>query len=326
MPTVSVVIPTHNRPQLLARALASVVSQTFRDFEIVVVQNDGNRDSETVVRGFQGQGVPIRYMYEPKPDPTRARNIGIQASTGKYLAFLDDDDEWLPKKLETQVAALGLSPGIGLVACRAHRVNGQGDVIDEKPEPGKACTFKSLVTDDCANLIVSLSAVMIRRECFDRLGFFDVNYLVANDMEFYLRLAKQYRIMIIEGAPLLRYMFHENNLSKRSENRGCREVAVIMRLQKFPEKFGVTPQDIQGKITRYCRWLYGEALDLMEAQKFTSATRKIGTALYCDPFFGIRIPWGRFSNPYYRTIRPYLAIFYCGLLSLAGSAREEGVS
>src|SRR3990167_1579233 len=92
-PRVSAVIPTYNRPEFLEHAIESVIQQTFRDFEIIVVENGNpNQDAKVVVNRFLNSGVVVRYFYETKPNPVQARNVGVRHATGEYIAFLDDDD------------------------------------------------------------------------------------------------------------------------------------------------------------------------------------------------------------------------------------------
>src|SRR5581483_7703419 len=103
MPKVSVVVSTHNRAELLHAAIASVLSQSFQDFEILVVDDHSQDHTAQVVQRFRDGR--IKYLrHETRRGGAAARNTGIQNSSGEYIAFLDDDDEWLPEKLETQVA------------------------------------------------------------------------------------------------------------------------------------------------------------------------------------------------------------------------------
>src|SRR5688572_26839751 len=99
MPKVSVVIPTHNRPLMLRRAIDSVLAQTYQDFEIIVVDDGLRERSDNVVKLFEDDR--IRYIsHEQEHGAPAARNTGIKNSNGELIAFLDDDDEWLPQKLE----------------------------------------------------------------------------------------------------------------------------------------------------------------------------------------------------------------------------------
>ncbi|UPV76852.1 glycosyltransferase (plasmid) [Halorussus limi] len=105
MPTVSVVIPTYNRAELLTRAIDSVLAQTYDDFELVVVDDGSTDDTEAVVTGYDDDRV--RYLaHETNRGANPARNTGIEAAEGEYVAFLDSDDEWRPRKLDAQLDRL----------------------------------------------------------------------------------------------------------------------------------------------------------------------------------------------------------------------------
>jgi glycosyltransferase involved in cell wall biosynthesis len=132
---VSVIIPTHKRASLLRRAVQSVLEQTYTSLEIIVVENGESSEGKVVIEVFRRlhPGVPFRYVYQRQGSLPRARNAGICAARGEHLAFLDDDDVWLPTKLERQVAVLDHDPGIGLVTCRAWLVNEKGEVMGERP-------------------------------------------------------------------------------------------------------------------------------------------------------------------------------------------------
>jgi glycosyltransferase involved in cell wall biosynthesis len=111
MPAVSVIIPTYNRAEFLRLAITSVLNQTFQDFEIIVVDDASEDHTHEVVHNFRDKR--IKYIHhEVNKRVAAARNTGVLNSSGAYIAFVDDDDEWLPKKLQMQVALLENSPSI----------------------------------------------------------------------------------------------------------------------------------------------------------------------------------------------------------------------
>ena len=114
-PKVSVIIPTYNRAHLVGRAIRSVLNQTYQDFEIIVVDDGSTDNTEEVVKSFNDPR--IRYIrHEENKGAAAARNTGIKAAKGKFIAFQDSDDEWLPKKLEKQMEAFdNASPKVGVV-------------------------------------------------------------------------------------------------------------------------------------------------------------------------------------------------------------------
>ena len=310
---VSIVIPTHNRPQLLRRAVASVVAQTFRDWELLVVQNGGTRESEAVVEAFRAQGAPIRYLYEPVANAVRARNLGIERSAGEYIAFLDDDDEWLPEKLERQVEVLERDPDIGLVACRAWRVDQGGSVIDEVPSHAGEITYRTLVTQP--SMITSLSSVLIRREVLERVGALNADFRIADDYDLYLRVARICCITMLK-AVLYRYAWHGGNTSKGSEHL-WREKVMVLRRQSSADAWGVSRRLLQRSIAQYAVHFYSIGVTAMDERRFRAAARSFAMAVRLDPLVGVKVPWSRSTNAGYRAARPFVAAVYCGLRAFA---------
>lgn len=307
-PLVSVIIPTHNRPHFLRRAIQSVVDQTYTDWELVVVQNGGTRESEAVVKPFQGAGAPIQYHYEPTANPVHARNVGIRLSKGRYIAFLDDDDEWLPTKLERQVALLEQIPGVGLVYCRAWLVDEGGTIIGEAKDYKGEPTFQVFVRE-WGRVIRSLSAVVVRRVCFDRVGVFEPAYQIANDYEFYLRLARWYRCVAL-AEPLFRYRRHcgqQGNLSAKAEQAITEGINVLRRLQPA-EQLGVTRHMIRDLIAKFYHLL---AVEDFDARRFVQAALQFLAAVSYDPLVGMQVSWTRSRHPLYRILRPYGAALFC---------------
>ena len=112
MAKVSVVIATYNRAQHLRGAINSVLQQTYTDYEILVVDDGSVDETADVVREYSRE--PLRYVYQPNGGSASARNRGLRMSSGDYIAFIDDDDRWLPEKLELQVDKLGRDEGVEL--------------------------------------------------------------------------------------------------------------------------------------------------------------------------------------------------------------------
>jgi len=104
-PTVSVIIPTYNRAHLVGRSIQSVINQTYQDFEIIVVDDGSTDNTEDIIKEFQKKDKRIKHIKHNKnKGGSAARNTGIRAARGEYIAFLDSDDEWMPTKLEKQTS------------------------------------------------------------------------------------------------------------------------------------------------------------------------------------------------------------------------------
>ncbi|MDH4229816.1 MAG: glycosyltransferase [Nitrospirota bacterium] len=186
-PTVSVVIPAYNRAHTLGRALDSVLAQTFGDFELIVVDDASTDDT---VRVAEATGDPrVRVLrHETNRRAAAARNTGIRAARGKYVAFLDSDDEWLPEKLHRQVAFLeGAAPDM-LACCTAFRmVDGPHDFL-------KIPRLLSLREMYFGCDLGPGTTLMVRRDVFDGVGVNDESLYRYEDWDWSLRYARRYRM------------------------------------------------------------------------------------------------------------------------------------
>ncbi|MGH7774566.1 MAG: glycosyltransferase family 2 protein [Candidatus Binatia bacterium] len=212
MPKVSVIIPTYNRAEFLRSAIRSVLNQTFQDFEIIVIDDASENNTEEVVRSFGDIG--IRYFrHELNKGNAAARNTGIKNSGGHYIALLDDDDEWLPSKLEKQVRLLDSTPPIvgavytGFV--EIEKANGKTVVVTPTK---RGSIFNDLLLQNW----IGLSTVLLRRECFDKVGSFDENLPATVDYDMWIRIAKEFQFDFIPE-PLVKYSNHQSQLSHNYE-------------------------------------------------------------------------------------------------------------
>lgn len=179
-PLVSVVIPTYNRAKVVERALKTAFDQTYRNLEIIVVDDGSTDDTEAALAPYQDR---IRYYYQKNQGASAARNRAIQEARGKYIAFLDSDDEWLPAKVEKQVALLESRPDLSFVACLStdeHRTYTGYDDHDKQ-------FLKFLLQPFTQNM----TRYVVRRECFEQHGLFDTSIHGPEDWELWLRLLQR---------------------------------------------------------------------------------------------------------------------------------------
>jgi glycosyltransferase involved in cell wall biosynthesis len=214
MPKVTVIIPTFNRAHFLRAAIESVLIQTFRNFEIVVVDDASNDETPSIVRSFRH--APIRYLrHDSKKGQGAARNTGIREARGEYIALLDDDDEWLPEKLEQQVTLLDTLPTrVGLVYTGFLKIDASNRRIIAKILPKeRGNVFDAL----CRENWIGCSTVLVRRHCFDVAGYFDEELASGEDYDMWLRISKEFSFeYIIE--PLVSYRVHGSQLSAHYES------------------------------------------------------------------------------------------------------------
>jgi len=216
MPKVSVVIPTYNRAKLLKRAIRSVLNQTYQNFEIVVV-NDGSTDNtEEVVKKFQKQDERIRYIwYKENKGEAAARNTGIKAARGKYIASQDNDDEWLPEKLKKQIKAFqNASPKVGVVYTGFWKL--QGDKKIYIPSSAIAQKEGNIYNSLLKINFIGTPATLIRKECFERVGMFNERLRNFVDWEMWLRISKHYYFKYIKES-LVNAYYGCGNVSYNNE-------------------------------------------------------------------------------------------------------------
>lgn len=195
MPEVSVIIPAYNRAHCINRAMQSVRSQTFKDMEIIVV-NDGSTDNtEEIVMSIPDER--IRYIHcETNRGPGAARNEGLKAARGKYIAFLDSDDEWLPEKIEKQVTLMeSLSEDWGICYTSWHIIKDGSTKITSIPKPVKNDNLLRHFAFGKSSF--HIPTLIIRKACIDHVGHFDERLWRWEDRELLLRIFKLYKMAVI---------------------------------------------------------------------------------------------------------------------------------
>jgi glycosyltransferase involved in cell wall biosynthesis len=217
MPKVSAIIPTYNRADLLPRAIESVLGQTLRDLELIVVDDGSTDNTREIVERFAQRDNRIIYLWRQNSGgPAAPRNSGIERATGKYVAFLDHDDEWMPSKLEEQVRLFEASPPeIGFVACDYLIIIGTGGNSISKyrlPAPEGGSLFRTLLEND---FIRTATVVMVRKDVFENVGGFDVSLPCGEDTEMWLRIAERYQFASVTNF-LAKHYHHRMNTTLRT--------------------------------------------------------------------------------------------------------------
>ncbi len=209
MARVSVIIPTYNRAGFLSFAIGSVLGQTFQDFEIIIVDDASTDNTEEVVGRFCDQRIRY-YCRDLKGNTSTGRNRGIREAQSSYIAFLDDDDEWLPEKLEKQIALLDQSPpsvgGIYTGYIRILRSNGESLGITL---PTKKGDLSSTLLS--SNVLAGASGLLLRKECLLDVGLFDEDLPSFQDYDLWIRISKKFTFDYVDEV-LYRYHIHDNKI------------------------------------------------------------------------------------------------------------------
>lgn len=207
MPKVSVIIPTYNRARHLQRAIRSVLDQTFQDFEIIVVDDASIDDTPDIIKAFQDPRMRY-FRHQSNRKEAGSRNTGVQNSVGKYIAFLDDDDTWLPQKLALQVNLLDISPlKVGAVYTSFLKVDAlTGRIIGPWSAEKRGNVLRALSE---LNWIGIPSTVLVRRECFEKVGLFDEQVEFGLDYDMWIRIAQSYEFECLAEPLALRALNHD---------------------------------------------------------------------------------------------------------------------
>jgi glycosyltransferase involved in cell wall biosynthesis len=225
MPKVSVIVPTFNQAAFLRRAVESICAQTFKDTEILLV-DDGSEDAtETLARQF----INCSYLKIPHSGlPAVARNVGVRKATGRYIAFLDADDQWLPHKLHAQSRILDDGPDVGLVCSNALVESAAGT---DRPLYLKYAQGKTgrVLPDLLRDNFIITSTVLMRRDLFESAGWFSEarELRAVEDYHLWIRVAAHTKIHFIPE-PLALYQKSSTSLSSSMRNsEHCRSLEYL---------------------------------------------------------------------------------------------------
>ena len=209
MESVSVIIPAYNRARLLPRCLDSVRAQKFSPVEIIVV-DDGSTDSTQQL--LQRDYPEITALRQDHKGVSAARNIGIGAAQGDWLAFLDSDDAWLPDKLGRQLQAVRASPGLSIVHSDEIWIRNGVRVNPQRKHKKYGGSIFKYCLPRC---VISPSAVMIHRRVFEQVGLFDETLPVCEDYDLWLRICARMPVAYVDEPLIIKHGGHSDQLSTR---------------------------------------------------------------------------------------------------------------
>lgn len=182
---VSVVIPTYNRADLLEKAVASLQSQTYKNLEIIIVDDCSTDHTFEIVQKMDDSRI-IYIKHEKNKGGSESRNTGIQQGSGEYIAFLDSDDQWLPEKITLQLEVFRENPDAGVVYTGVKVVESERLIREIVPE-NRGDILRELIKFNC---IDTTSSIMVKKELLTKIGGFDTAIPSCQDWDLYLRLAQ----------------------------------------------------------------------------------------------------------------------------------------
>lgn len=208
-PRISVIIPCYNSEKFIKETMDSVLSQTYRDFEVIVI-DDGSKDkTREIIQSFDDER--IKYYYKKNGGMADARNEGIKLAKGEHIAFLDHDDIWFSDKLELQLSEIEKSECIGIVYSGYIEINDKHIILRESRPLRKGMILKNLLIE--GNIVGTPSCVIVRKRVLDKVGVFNPSLSISADWDLWIRIAKFYQVSFVDKV-LLKYRVHENSAHK----------------------------------------------------------------------------------------------------------------
>lgn len=244
LPFVSVVIPAYNAANTLKETVQSVFEQTFQDFEIIIVDDGSKDDTLQTANSIAENDSRVRVISQKNGGAASARNTGIRAAKGEYIALVDADDLWLPHKLERQIEVLENKNSDGnevfAVQAGAFFVNNDLEVISVRPcVPSKDALLETLLF---RNMPSNMSTLVIKRSKFDEIGYFDTELEILEEWDMAIKVARYCNLVSIEE-PLSLYRVFEGNRSRNLEIHIKPGFLVLKRLFEDP----ALPENIKNK-------------------------------------------------------------------------------
>jgi len=224
---ISIIIPTYNRSKFIKNAVHSVLNQTYKDIEIIIVDDCSTDATESII-AFIGD-ERLKYIKNSKNTGVAfSRNIGIKNSKGSYISFIDDDDEWMPEKLEKQISRFKeLTDDYGVVYCGYGIYNKSGVLNGEKHPEFKGSVAKKML----AGSIMGGSTPLLRKRVFDVCGLHDTSLKNAVDWEMWIRVSQSFKFDFVDEV-LVKYNIHGNQLSVDIKNK-IRALNIIKEKHKY---------------------------------------------------------------------------------------------
>ena len=303
-PKVSIIIPTYNRAHYIGESVDSILAQTFKDYEIIVVDDGSTDNTREVLKKY---GDKVQYVYQNNAGPPAAMNTGVRKARGEYYLILGDDDALMPDMVERQVEVLDKNPDVAFVCSGIHFVDADGEIYKTSRD-GRARerSFKSLLFD---NFVWHLTA-LVRRSVSEEMGHFDETLLTTHDHDLWIRMAIKYRFEYTD-LPLAKFRRHPGNYSK-TLGLHLKDHLTILNKPVVRERL------------TFLEWARFRAVNYYRFAMFYARTGQCFKASCCywtavlnHPFVGAYF-WThetekmRFSLPY-RVLKPYLMPFYYSL-------------
>lgn len=223
-PKVSVIINCFNGSRFVNNCLKSVINQSYSNYEIILFDNNSSDNSIKQAKKFNSKKIKI-FKSKKKLKLYDARNKAIDKSKGKFLAFLDIDDTWLPKKIEKQINKINFDKS-DICYTNHWLINGEKKIFSKNKLPSKNMTYEIL-----NNYPICISTVMMKRDIFFKMKKFNVNYEIIGDFDFIYRISKKYKFSVIQE-PLVKYLIHQKSTTNKRLDLRIKEMNTWLNKNK----------------------------------------------------------------------------------------------
>jgi glycosyltransferase involved in cell wall biosynthesis len=289
MPKVSVIIPTYNQAHFIAESIQSAIDQTFRDFEIIVVDDGSTDNTKEVVESFK---CPcIRYIHQENRGVAAACNTGMRASTSEYITFLASDDLWLPRNLELKIKLLNSRPDMSIVCSDMYVFDSDTGAILRRRWQHKTERYLHELQDGTRQPLREYllswgtlfgPTMVARRQVFDEVGYFDES-LQVEDFDMNVRILQHFSTLGIINLPLIRYRKHRDSLSANFEKT---YPADLLAINKIINSYSLSKENIKLVRRKLARIHFDYGCEKIEARgEITSGREKLLASIRVNPWW-----------------------------------------
>lgn len=233
---ITVVIPTYNRALTIERAVKSVITQTYKNLEIIIVDDASTDNTCDILNKLEIENNIHIIKHEQNMGGSVARNTGIYAAKGEYIAFLDSDDEWLPNKLSEQMKIIRKDKEVGMVYTNYY-------LVDQDTNKIMSLYTNKHINNVLYNLLFcnfigSTSTILVKKDCMMKICGFDANLPSCQDWDIYIRIAHLYKIVGIDE-PLIKYYIHNNSITGSQEKSLMGHEIVLNKILEIAENSSI---------------------------------------------------------------------------------------
>lgn len=269
---VSVIVPVYNRESLVSETIDSILSQTYKNFEVILINDGSSDDSLSVLVAYERRfPEKIRVIDQSNQGQIIARNNGIKVAQGDYIAFLDSDDLWKKDKLERQIPLF--NKGVGLVYAGTEIINEKGETI--RAEPADETLSGNIYPQLLVKNRMTGGTVVVTSESLRRVGVFSTDFKAAENWDLWLRICKEYLAEVV-AEPLIEYRIHSNNMSSDTQLMLDAKMKII---EKHCDLKSRDPLIYRFSKLAYADYFYRIGLDHFANERYLKASKAFFTTM-----------------------------------------------